>query len=210
MLEEMAYNLIKGNIMSGKYTSGMVISDNEISKELGMSRTPIRAAINRLFSEGFILQRKGHFSTVRILTPQDIINFFEVSLVFEEFSVRKLYLEQINIDLENMSRIIERQKNAISNHDSLLYSKYDHEFHLSLTNILKNEEITKLMNNLWEKIQMVLCEQVSVNGIVIGTESVIEHQKILNALASNEPIESVLKYIYQHNNNAKERVLLRR
>ena len=47
-LEKLAYEQIRENIRNGHFLPGTLLSENEIAEHLGMSRTPIRAAISLL------------------------------------------------------------------------------------------------------------------------------------------------------------------
>ena len=210
MLEDIAYHELKERILDGRYPAGMVLSENNIASELGMSRTPVRSTITRLWMEGFILQKKGHFSTVRLVTPEDISNFFQFSLAMEEFSLRNLFqngLDQLNI--KNMEQCIQLQQQAVAKGSAHEYSRYDHAFHMELIDTLQNAEITKAMDNIWEKIQMVISPR-STNGYnPVGRDSIPEHIAIVQALKNGYSLDKMLNLFKSHNINARNRVLMR-
>ncbi|MEG0091926.1 MAG: GntR family transcriptional regulator, partial [Oscillospiraceae bacterium] len=155
MLEQEAYILIKDKIIKGIYPAGSVLSEIAVSEELGMSRTPMRSAINKLCSEGFITQKKGHFSTVRTITPKDIHNFFEYCLIVEEYAIRKMYENKESSALDLIKQANEKQRLALENHNIDEYYIADHEYHMAFINYLNNEEITTSIENMWEKISMI-------------------------------------------------------
>ena len=54
-LKQIAYEAIKEKIVSGEWESGRFISERELQAELGMSKTPIRSALDRLESTGLVV-----------------------------------------------------------------------------------------------------------------------------------------------------------
>jgi DNA-binding GntR family transcriptional regulator len=53
-LREQVYDYIREELSRGKLTPGMAINLNEISQELGISKTPLRDALLQLDTEGFV------------------------------------------------------------------------------------------------------------------------------------------------------------
>ena len=71
-LLEYALDAIRENILIGKYPAGQKLSTQDIAEELGISRTPVNAAINRLVAEGLAeaIPRRG--TIVRKLSKKQI------------------------------------------------------------------------------------------------------------------------------------------
>ena len=77
-LREQVYEYLRDEIQNGNLLPGATINPNEISKQLGISKTPLRDAIIQLEIEGFvtILPRRG--VTVKKLTLQEIKDSYEI------------------------------------------------------------------------------------------------------------------------------------
>lgn len=208
MLERDAYELLKDKIIHGKYPAGSVLSEIETSKDLGMSRTPVRAALNRLYCEGFVTQRKGHFSTVRLVTPKDIRDFFEFCLIVEEYAVRKIYEAFDSFHLEVVREAVEKQRDAALKVDIDAYYLADHEYHMAFINFLDNREVTERMENMWDKISMVTHTNPNSHSAISGMESVKEHESIYSLLERRAPLEEVLEAVRRYNISARNRLLL--
>lgn len=69
--QEIAYNYIKEQIITGKYQPGHLLSENQMGIRLNLSRTPIREAINALETEGLI-ERKGQETRVTEITAKEL------------------------------------------------------------------------------------------------------------------------------------------
>jgi DNA-binding GntR family transcriptional regulator len=76
-----AFQQIRQMIVHGKLSPGTWIVESEIAKQLGMSRTPVRAAIHALQREGFIVEQKGAIKSrmeVAPMTSADAVELYSV------------------------------------------------------------------------------------------------------------------------------------
>ena len=82
------YDILVDRILSGEYTPGMNLVEQEIARELRISRTPVREALLRLKLEGLvkIIPRGGIY--VEEANVQTIRDVTEVRLVLEECLLR--------------------------------------------------------------------------------------------------------------------------
>lgn len=87
-VETTPYDILAERILFGDYTPGMNLVEQDIAKELGLSRTPVREALLRLKLEGLvkIIPRGGIY--VEEANVQTIRDVTEVRLVLEECLVR--------------------------------------------------------------------------------------------------------------------------
>lgn len=208
MLEEEAYLLLKDKIIRGKYPAGSPLSEVAVSQELGMSRTPMRCALNRLCCEGFVVQKKGHFSAVRVITPKDIHNFFEYSLLIEEYSIKKIYENLDDFDLNAVKNANDRQRQALENSDIEEYYISNHAYHMAFIKNCDNEEIIKNIENMWEKISMVAHAGYQGFKRENRMPAVEAHEKLHQMLLDKASMGEVLEQVKQISEDAKRRLLL--
>ncbi|QGJ71349.1 GntR family transcriptional regulator [Planctomycetales bacterium 10988] len=88
-LSDRAYDHLQRDILVGKLPAGKVVSESQVAKELGMSRTPVGEAIRRLAREGLVEQVPRFGTIVRAFEPQDLMELYEVREAIESFSVAK-------------------------------------------------------------------------------------------------------------------------
>ena len=208
MLEQDAYEQIKKRILLGKYPMGAVLSEVAIADELEMSRTPVRSALNRLYCEGFINQKKGHFSTVRTVTPKDIHNFFQFSYIIQEYALRKIYEQPDAFDVSVLEQAVDQQEKALVEGDVLSYFGNQHTYHMALIGFLGNEEISRTLENMWEKIMMLSYPHSLANKNYWDKEKTIaKYRDICRALREREPLETVIDKMNQIDEDARNRLL---
>lgn len=87
-LKEKAYLIIKNKIIDCKLMPGEMIDEQELIKEIEVSRTPIREALNKLENEKLIIiyPRRGIF--VKSITEKDIYDIFEVRKIIEPYAAK--------------------------------------------------------------------------------------------------------------------------
>lgn len=71
---ERAYNTLRKLIVEFKLKPGDRLNEVQLSRSLGVSRTPIREALNRLASEGFVSLKPNRGFFVRSLSIEGLVN----------------------------------------------------------------------------------------------------------------------------------------
>ncbi len=84
-LKTLAYNTIRSKIVTCQYAPGTFLSEEQLTTELSLSRTPVRDALGRLEQEGLLEIRPKCGILVRPLTLNDIDMIFEVRMMYEPY-----------------------------------------------------------------------------------------------------------------------------
>ncbi|PGO78690.1 hypothetical protein CN980_08480 [Bacillus cereus] len=119
-LEEQAYEMILERITSKKYIAKMHLKESQLSRELQMSRTPIRRALSRLGSEGILSYQSNHGMVVNdiFFSTQDIVNALEIRLIFTEVCIRKAKQKNIVFNTSQLNELLKQQQVALNNEDA--------------------------------------------------------------------------------------------
>ncbi|PTX64670.1 GntR family transcriptional regulator [Melghirimyces profundicolus] len=110
-IRDKVYHYIKNAILKGELTAGERIIERDLAEKLSISRTPIREALFRLESQGFVktLPRKG--VVVARLSPDEIIEIFTIlsalSALAAKLAARKID-EKTQLELDRLTGNIER------------------------------------------------------------------------------------------------------
>jgi len=120
-LEKTAYQAIRNAIVNAEYMPGTLLSENELAERLGMSRTPIRAAINLLETEGFVESVKGRGVFVKEISFREFREMFEV-LASMQLCVLDLAASRgLAFDMDRLRTVVNRQKEAAELGDNVAY-----------------------------------------------------------------------------------------
>ncbi|MEY5009042.1 MAG: hypothetical protein RLZZ253_181 [Verrucomicrobiota bacterium] len=88
-LRHQAYAHIQRKILCGDLTSGTVLSENALAREIGISRTPVREAIRHLELEGVLKQVPRYGTVVQTLSRRDLVELYELREALEPFAVAR-------------------------------------------------------------------------------------------------------------------------
>lgn len=181
-LSEEVYERLKEMIANLRFLPGARINVEQISKELGVSRTPVWEAVSRLEQENLVenIPNRGVFITV--LTPEKAIDLYAVREVLEGMagSLAATCIDERS--LLGMERCLEKQKVAIETKDFLAYSKLDFEFHAAIYEACDNPYLQEMLQATKDKMR-----QISMHIQPIISRLYEDHMRILNALRARDP-----------------------
>ena len=83
---DQAYLQIRGRILTGDLGAGDRLKEQALAEELGLSRTPVRAAITRLIHEGFAERGSGYSTRVAGFPDHELEQIFEVRRRLESYA----------------------------------------------------------------------------------------------------------------------------
>lgn len=85
----LAYERIRHEIVTGVLAADERLTERSVAERLGLSRTPVRAAIVRLVHEGFIEQGPGYSTRVAKFSDDELEQIFQLRLQLEGFAARR-------------------------------------------------------------------------------------------------------------------------
>lgn len=145
-----AYGEIKKGIIQHEVKPGSMLNERSLSESLGISRTPLKSALQQLEIEGWIqsLPRKGIF--VQTINRQDVDDVFQLRKANETLAIELLIPL---LDKQTINRIEEvGGQLSASKEDALLFLYQDSSFHLLLAELSQNRRLFTLMQNLTDHI----------------------------------------------------------
>jgi GntR family transcriptional regulator, rspAB operon transcriptional repressor len=144
-LRDQAYEAIKDRIITCAFSPGEAINEIGVAELLGLGRTPVHQALERLRLEGMVevIPRKGVI--VKPLVLRDVMEMIEVRLVNECYCARMAAVRASDQDLRELSLILKRARRAIAAHDSTLLMSLDREFHMALARAARNEDLSDIL-----------------------------------------------------------------
>ncbi|MFD0917184.1 GntR family transcriptional regulator [Pseudahrensia aquimaris] len=86
---EYAYRSIRSDIVSGALAEGERLTEERLSRVLGLSRTPVRDAIRRLTHEGFIVRQSGYTTRVARFPEDEMKQAFDIRQMLESYACER-------------------------------------------------------------------------------------------------------------------------
>jgi len=184
-LKESVYLRLKESIVRGKISPGAKLPEIQIAKQLGVSRTPLREAINRLEQDGFveILPRRGAF--VKRHSLQEISENLELREVLEGLAVR-LAARHAKPDMIRQMKACFHGFTKRNVEGSV--SSYAHQnirFHNLIIQASQNRKLISIIRNLYDQMDMVRLHTIVLPGR--AKKSLAEHWAIIRHVEKGRP-----------------------
>jgi DNA-binding GntR family transcriptional regulator len=148
---DIAYRFIREKILAGTYAAGAQLSSKNLSKEIGVSRTPVRDALRQLEADGLVTIKPRIGASVKSMDLQEFKDLCGLRQALETYAAglaaqkrTDADLEEIRSALEAMRMIVEKMIKT-SNDKELLgdLAREDVRFHLAIINVAQNDLVKK-------------------------------------------------------------------
>ena len=106
--QEEAYQHIKRGIRMGELRPGTRLAPDDIAAEIGTSRMPVREALNRLATEGLIINRPNRGAMVRVLTEKEVREVFSMRAVLEGLAASFAAQNVTANDIHDLEQLLQR------------------------------------------------------------------------------------------------------
>lgn len=184
-LKQRAYLELKDRILSGVLPPGTLLSERQLAHSLRMSKTPVHAALERLEGEGLVTVAAQQGIMVRAIPPQEIADHYEIREALETFVVSRLAGRLTAEQTRRLRDNLREHRRAVRQGDGAGNIRLDSEFHLLLCEFHGNQEITRAMGQIRDKIQGVI-HQISTRFPHRMKASLSEHEAIASALLAGD------------------------
>jgi DNA-binding GntR family transcriptional regulator len=155
-LEKKAYQELRKQIINAVYQPGTLLSENELADTLGMSRTPIRAAISLLETEGFLESVRGRGVFVKEISFREFREMFEVLVSMQLFVLDVAASRGLAFDLPALRSHLERQSAAAAEGDNVGYYDSSLQFVGTMLASCDNPNMLKILENIKGKYMFKL------------------------------------------------------
>lgn len=204
LLKEKVYKNLRYDILTGKIPAGSHITESGIANHLGLSRTPIKEALQRLTQEKLIssLARAGYI--VETMSDEDIQDLFTARFEIEALAVKKA-ARQITVDeLKLLNDNIDMAKVCIKSGDLQKLTDLDLEFHTILYKASRSKTYFRICKNLGD---LTMKYRHGLNLVSdLWKEAIENHTTIYQALLEKDE-DKAFKAIVVHGEQAKKQLL---
>lgn len=184
-LRELAYEAIKFRIITCAFRPGEYVNEARIASVLGLGRTPVHQAIDRLMLEGMVevIPRKGVI--VKPVSLDEVMHIIEARMIVEPQGVRLAAERADDADIGALDDILSRalQWTAVRNVEQMML--LDREFHLVLARAARNDVFAEILRKLHERSLRFWFISLTDAGHHSAVQQ--EHEAILQAIRNRDP-----------------------
>lgn len=203
-LTQLVYERIRRDILEGKLSSGARMKQDELTARLGVSRTPVREAIQRLEAEGLVQFARRGVVMVSDISPRKIEEIFELRALLEGYAAQ-LATEKVDQrtlrELYNLLKEMDDQ-HAEKNIEKLVLK--NEEFHRTICSLAGNETLVSVLEPIWRDIRRLRLNYLATP--VGHQQSGREHKLLVQALERRDK-RTIRKIVEAHTNRTKVGIL---
>lgn len=146
---EYVYRIIRTEILSGELSPGTVISQVQLAARLETSRTPLREALRRLYSEGLVVGDFNRRMRVSELDLTDFDQIYALRISIEPMAVSAAMRTWDAAWRQFLANAVRDMDNAIAQLDIARFRRAHRDFHLGLMRG-SGARIERLLVDLWD------------------------------------------------------------
>ena len=205
-LQIKAYQHLRKMIDEELLVDDTIYSETKMAEQLGISRTPMRDALQRLEQEGFIEILPSRGFRLQKITPEQILKNFQVRSALEGYCALNLtqnrHTDQAKKVIKRLKELLEHQEKICSEQGDLAdFVRCDLQFHLAIVESLDNAELSQMFSNHLYCIQKLARKSLLHPGRV--EETLSEHRAIYDAICAGD-VANVYNITMLHMHTAAE------
>ncbi len=202
-LANQVYEALLHDILSGKYKKGELITESGLSKELGVSRTPIREAILRLSQERLLKDRQMGSEVIGI-SKEDVEDMLNVKRLLEPEIAEGLAENLTDEGMEKLGEIVDQQEYYSQKNDYEKVMILDTEFHTVLYGESGSNVYSQILEQTHKKLLRVRLSSLRNEKRI--NESTGEHRELFDILKTKDA-GKIRRQLMKHLENSRENIM---
>lgn len=180
-----AYRHLRDAILEGGFTPGQMLGETGLAEDLGMSRTPVRAALVRLQEEQWVTIYPKRGALVNGLSDRDIAEIADARYMLEAAAVQRATAATIERLLPRLEESLDAQEAALAEGDLPVFIDRTTGFHRMFVEMGGNAVLLEMSDRLADRRRFMLFRQ-GARLIERRTAMIAEHRALLEALRSGD------------------------
>ena len=202
-IQDIVFTTLRDEILSGKLKPKEKLNTNQLAERLGVSRTPIREAINRLMSVGLVETVPHRGAYVRELSIEEVIEIYYIRAALEgiaaRLAARNLQQDEIELLLQYCDDI--ETHLSLEDYEKILETNF--LFHKIIYQAAQSPRLQNLILQYYRQSEQYRALGLELPGRY--AEICDEHRHIAEALAERD-IEKAEFYAREHHLNTARRI----
>lgn len=181
---ERIYRTIRDRICLLEYEPGARLAEEELAREFGVSRTPIRRVLSRLETEGLLESRHGVGTFVTDVDIDSLAQVFQLRMELAELIGKLDPLPRSSADLERVRSIVTRCDELMTAPDPKAYARINMDFFQELAAMTGNQPLREISDRLYYLTTRIWLK--SVPNLNLRDEIIVFRREVADILAAME------------------------
>lgn len=180
--QQLAYTVLRESIMNGSLPPGTRLAQVDVASKLSLSTTPVREALRRLASDGFVRIDTHRGAIVRGLDRKELEGIYELRLLLEPLGIRKAVR---NISAQELTAAESICASMEATSDAEQWSEWNREFHAIFARASAAPTLERILQGLRDSAALYV-----LWSMVASTERTEtanrEHRELLEAVRKRD------------------------
>ncbi|WP_139491532.1 GntR family transcriptional regulator [Brevibacillus dissolubilis] len=172
-----AFKQIQEWIIDGTFQPGEKLNDGKLAEALGISRTPVREALQTLQAQGFIEMRPGKETRVTMIRSEDISKIFAPLSALQSLAAELATPVMTGETIALLYQINESFARCVREGYSFAALKLDEQFHQKIVETADNPYISSMVSTL----EAHCTRLYYIKSVVPAHTSIEEHEQMIRA-----------------------------
>ena len=188
-LSEQLVQRLREDIWTGKLISNAQLNERELALTFGVSRGPLREAMQRLIQEGLLRSDPHRGVFVEEIGEADLKDIYFVRGAIETAAIKQIITSGNTVRIsDQLLGISERMEKAVSAKSWKAGSELDFEFHRTLVDGANSKRLAKTYTTVQAETR--LCLHRLMAGYRCSTDMAVEHFEFANILKNGDLTET--------------------
>ena len=176
---------LRNGILAGRYSQGEQLNEAELARRFGVSRGPLREAMQRLIQEGLLQNRPHRGVFVPKLTDEDLVDIYFAREAIETAAARRIMATGEAASVSRRLRMeVDRMIEALRQDDWNAVVDHDLRLHTWLVDAANSRRLSRMYSALIAETR--LCLHGLVSGLAGRKDFIEEHVALVDRLASQD------------------------
>ena len=203
-MQEIAHDAIRDGILTGRHAPGQRLIADDLAKELGVSRMPVREALHRLEVAGLVTIAPHRGAVVSELSETECIEIYHVRAVLDGLATRLATPNLSEADHARLTALLAEMEAGVEAKDPQRVLNVNREFHTLIWIAARAPRLRDLLENLYDASQRFRNMSVLIPGRL--DQITHEHRLIVEALARGDAAAAE-RYANEHHEGTARRLL---
>lgn len=203
---EAVYKWLNAAILAGEFVPGQMLRQESIAKRLGVSRVPLREALQRLESEGQVVLHPHRGFAVASLDIEEIEEIFQLRIMLEERAAYHSTRARTAEHVAKLRQLLKRMDgiNSDDREQVAEWCRLNSEFHDILLSAGKHRHISRVAKSLRNTVEPYIRLEVTLTRGAAGAQE--EHAQMVEAFARGDAY-TVAKLSREHCEHTAARLI---
>lgn len=178
------YHTMLQGIVDGVFSPGERLIETDLTRRLDVSRTPLREALNRLSSEGFLRRLKGGGYEIVVYTRKEVEDIYDVRRVLEKHLIDLVIGSITEEEIDELHDLVERAQYHAERGTTERLGRLSDQFHHLLHRASRNDRLARILLDLERHASLFRIQ--ALKGEDVRAAFVEDHREIVAAIACRD------------------------